>query len=125
LDDIIAHRPLEEDEKYSEWLFALHSAAQLNRTRFFWYPNLEDLEDAMSRIRTSLNYSSPGDKVRSTFTKHLAELVEERTKGIPRELLSLLRNNSPIHYSNLWAPPRRALWGGTKHGMFERLVPQR
>ena len=47
---------------------------------FDWYPNLENLEDAISRVRTSLNYSSPGDEDYSFFTQSFATLVDTRTK---------------------------------------------
>jgi hypothetical protein len=80
LDDIIPHRPPEEDGKYSDWLDALYWAAILNQARFDLYPGLENLEDAISRVRTSLSYSSPGDEVHSYYTKSLTELVGTRAK---------------------------------------------
>jgi CHAT domain-containing protein len=79
-DDIIAHRPLEEAGKYSEWHSALQFAAFLTRMRFLVYPNLENLEDAISRNRTALNYAFPGGKDHSAITDDLAGLVETRAE---------------------------------------------
>jgi CHAT domain-containing protein len=89
LDDIIAHNALDGGRRNSDWLDALRLAAGFADFRFCMYPNSENLEDAISRVRTSLAHFSLGDKHYSSFAKDLARLMGKRAEyfhliGVPQ-----------------------------------------
>jgi CHAT domain-containing protein len=110
LDDTIAHNALDGGRRNSD---ALRLAAVLADFRFNMYPNSETLEDAISRVRTSLAYFSPEDEHYSSLVENLAHLKERRA-----EYFHLTRNHQRATFrtSHEFANSSIPLTGTTKEG---------
>ncbi|KAI0246142.1 CHAT domain-containing protein [Lactifluus subvellereus] len=78
-DQVIASHPLGDGRNpYQD--NALFFTAQFSDLLFKVYPTSQYLEDAISRVRTSLVHSSPGSSDHSMLTKSLADLTKSRSR---------------------------------------------
>ncbi|KAI0250890.1 CHAT domain-containing protein [Lactifluus subvellereus] len=77
-DNVTASHPLGNGYNPDQY-YALFCAARLSMLRFEVLLNSQSLDEAMSRVRTALVYSTPGDHNHSTLTKDLTRLTETRS----------------------------------------------